>query len=76
MNEVRECCGLAYYEGNLYAAGGKNDKTFHKSLEMYNIQANTWTMKAPMNQVRSYCTVSTYLREIENFKTIIIMYIT
>ena len=53
MRERRNYLSLAVHAGNIYAIGGNNHNTRLKSVEMFDISRNQWSMVRDMNRVRS-----------------------
>ena len=53
MRERRNYLSLAVHAGNIYAIGGRNENNLLKSVEMFDINRNQWSVVKDMNRVRS-----------------------
>jgi hypothetical protein len=52
LRNKRSVCGVAAFQGKVYVVGGYNGERAVESVEVFDPQANTWTMAAPISQRR------------------------
>lgn len=50
---MRSTAGVAVLNNRLYACGGRDGSSCHRSVESYDPHTNKWTLRAPMNRRRS-----------------------
>lgn len=52
MTAMRSTAGVAVLNNRLYAIGGRDGSSCHRSVECYDPHTNKWSIRAPMNRRR------------------------